>query len=158
LGGQLAGLQVAHKLGLLAQEQRDLQARPARNARDRHLAIRPFLDSWYRVGEDRLLPPDETLACRCEEVPVAELRALARQGCSGPNQAKAFTRCGMGPCQGRFCGATMEQIFTREAAPGREDVGHFTVRPPLKPVTLGQLAASLDEAEQSQDIETGLGE
>jgi len=158
LGGQLAGLQVAHKLGLLAQEQRDLQARPVRNARDRHLAIRPFLDSWYRVGEDRLLPPDETLACRCEEVPVAELRALARQGCSGPNQAKAFTRCGMGPCQGRFCGATMEQIFMRETTLGRQDVGHFTVRPPLKPVTLGQLAASLEEADQQQDIESGRGE
>jgi len=141
LSGQLAGLQVTHKLGMLAQQQRNLQARAVRNARDRHLAIRPFLDSWYRVGEDRLLPPDETLACRCEEVTVAELRALARQGCAGPNQAKAFSRCGMGPCQGRFCGATMEQIFAREAAPGRQDIGHFSVRPPVKPVTLGQLAA-----------------
>jgi thioredoxin reductase len=141
LSGQLAGLQVAHKLGMLAQQQRDLEARPVRNARDRHLAIRPFLDSWYRVGEDRLLPPDDTLACRCEAVTVAELRALARQGCAGPNQAKAFTRCGMGPCQGRFCGATIEQIFAREAALGTQHVGHFRVRPPLKPVTLGQLAA-----------------
>jgi hypothetical protein len=47
----------------------------------------------------------------------------------------------MGPCQGRFCGATIEQIFAREAALGTQHVGHFRVRPPLKPVTLGQLAA-----------------
>jgi NADPH-dependent 2,4-dienoyl-CoA reductase/sulfur reductase-like enzyme len=154
LGGQLAGLQVAHKLGLLAQGQRDLEARPVRNARDRHLAIRPFLDSWYRVGEDRLLPPDETLACRCEEVPVAELHALALQGCAGPNQAKAFTRCGMGPCQGRFCGATMEQIFARDAALGRQDIGHFTVRPPVKPVTLGQLACGEQQTDEHQNIES----
>jgi len=148
LGGQLAGLQVAHKLGMLAQEQRDVQAQSVRSACDRHLAIRPFLDSWYRIGEDRLLPPDETLACRCEEVTVAELRALSRQGCSGPNQAKAFTRCGMGPCQGRFCGATMEQIFARQAAPDRPAAGHFTVRPPLKPVTLGQLAGGADQTHE----------
>jgi NADPH-dependent 2,4-dienoyl-CoA reductase/sulfur reductase-like enzyme len=148
LSGQLAGLQVAHKLGLLARQQRDLQARPVRNARERHLAIRPFLDSWYRVGAGSLLPADETIACRCEEVTVAELRALARQGCVGPNQAKAFTRCGMGPCQGRFCGATSEQIFAHEAALGAQDIGHFNVRPPLKPVTLGQLAAGEDQTDE----------
>lgn len=148
LGGQLAGLQVAHRLGLLAQKQRDQQARPVRNARDRHLAIRPFLDSWYRVGEDTQLLPGETLACRCEEVTVAEIRALALQGCAGPNQAKAFTRCGMGACQGRFCGATMEQVFTLPAAASPQEVGHFNMRPPVKPVTLGQLAGNKDEVDE----------
>ena len=105
-------------------------------------AIRPFLDSWYRVADSCLVPQDETLACRCEEVSVGEIRALAAMGCSGPNQAKAFTRCGMGPCQGRFCGATMEQIFARETALHPQQIGRFNSRPPLKPVTLGQLASS----------------
>ena len=47
-------------------------------------------------------------------------KALAGMGCSGPNQAKAFTRCGMGPCQGRFCAATMEGLFAREQGQDRE--------------------------------------
>lgn len=142
--GQLAALQVAHRLACVDEEMRDQRARSIRVARDRHLAIRPFLDTRYRVIENLLLPVDETLACRCEEVTVAEIRALTAQGCSGPNQAKAFTRCGMGPCQGRFCGATMEQIFAAHHKIDRQQVGHFTARPPVKPVTLGQLAESLE--------------
>ena len=73
---------------------------------------------------------------------MGEIRALAAMGCAGPNQAKAFTRCGMGPCQGRFCGATMEQIFARETALHPQQIGRFNSRPPLNPVTLGQLACT----------------
>jgi len=142
LSGQLAGLQIAHQLGRLDQDARDRSARSIRNARERHLAIRPFIDAYYRVDEASLAPLDETLACRCEEVTVAEIRALAAMGCSGPNQAKAFTRCGMGPCQGRFCASTMERVFAREQAAEPNQVGRFNARPPLKPVTLGQLADS----------------
>jgi len=78
---------------------------------------------------------------------VAEIRALAAAGCSGPNQAKAFTRCGMGPCQERFCGSTVEQIFARETATSPQQVGCYNVRPPLKPVTLRQVASSEGEPE-----------
>jgi NADPH-dependent 2,4-dienoyl-CoA reductase/sulfur reductase-like enzyme len=146
LGGQLAGLQLAHQLGLIDAARRDKLAQPIRRACARHLAIRPFLDTWYRVAESSLVPRDETLACRCEEVSVAEIRALAAMGCTGPNQAKAFTRCGMGPCQGRFCGSTVEQIFASETAASPQQIGRFNSRPPLNPVTLGQLACSEGES------------
>ena len=73
---------------------------------------------------------------------MGEIRALAAMGCTGPNQAKAFTRCGMGPCQGRFCGSTVEQIFASESAVSPQQVDRFNSRPPLKPVTLGQLACT----------------
>ncbi len=142
LSGQLAGLQIAHQLGRLELEARDGEARAIRNARERHLAIRPFIDAYYRIDDALLAPPDETLACRCEEVTVAQLQALVTMGSSGPNQSKAFSRCGMGPCQGRFCGATMERVFARERAITPAEVGHFNARPPLKPITLGQLANS----------------
>jgi NADPH-dependent 2,4-dienoyl-CoA reductase/sulfur reductase-like enzyme len=140
LSGQLAGLQVAHRLGRVEQSQRDRLARAHFNARQRQLAIRPFLDAFYRVGMSGLVPVDETLVCRCEEVTAAEIRALVAMGCSGPNQAKAFVRCGMGPCQGRFCASTVENIFAGQRAVSVGDIGRFSARPPLKPVTLGQLA------------------
>lgn len=145
-GGQLAGLQVAAQLERIDNGQRDRLARPIRQAQARHLAIRPFLDSYYRVAAERLLPPDETLACRCEEVTVGEVRALVAMGCAGPNQAKAFSRCGMGPCQGRFCGSTVEHIFASETGLDRQRVGRYNLRPPLKPVTLGELANSEEKA------------
>jgi hypothetical protein len=65
-------------------------------------------------------------------------------GCLGPNQVKSFTRCGMGPCQGRMCGLTVTETIAaaRNVAPG--EVGALRVRPPLKPLRLGELAALAD--------------
>lgn len=140
LSGQLAGLQCAYRLGQIEQSQRDRLARSVFNARRRHLAIRPFLDSFYRLGENMLVPTDDTMVCRCEEISAAEIRELIAFGCSGPNQAKAFIRCGMGPCQGRFCASTVESIFAARRAVSVGTIGRFTARPPIKPVTLGQLA------------------
>jgi NAD(P)H-nitrite reductase large subunit len=113
-------------------------------ARRRHLLVRPFLDTLYRVPDNALQPPDETLVCRCEEIDAATLRAAATIA-TGPNQVKAFTRCGMGPCQGRSCGPALEQICarTRGLEPGR--VERLRVRPPLKPITLGMLADAVEE-------------
>jgi NADPH-dependent 2,4-dienoyl-CoA reductase/sulfur reductase-like enzyme len=142
LSGQLAGLQSAFRLGLVEQAQRDRLARPVFNASQRHLAIRPFLDASYRVAASALIPTDETLVCRCEEITAAEIRKVVALGCPGPNQAKAFVRCGMGPCQGRFCASTVENIFAAERAVSVGCIGRFNARPPLKPVTLGQLATS----------------
>jgi hypothetical protein len=145
LSGQLAGLQSAFRLGLVEQTQRDRLARPIFNARQRHLAIRPFLDTSYRVAASALIPADETLVCRCEEITAADIRKVVALGCPGPNQAKAFVRCGMGPCQGRFCASTVENIFAAERAVSVGCIGRFSARPPLKPVTLGQLATSVGE-------------
>ena len=143
LSGQITGLQVAHQLGFLDATRRDHLARPMIKARRRQLAIRPFLDALYRVADAGLIPPDDTVVCRCEEVIAREIRDVIALGCMGPNQAKAFTRCGMGLCQGRFCAGTVEQIFAQQRGERVADVGHASARPPLKPITLGQLAETI---------------
>lgn len=144
--GRLAALRVAAKLGLLDDGTAETAAAPERAALASALALRPFLDALYAPRAQLYSPPDETLVCRCEEVTAGELRARAVEGRPGPNQLKAFTRAGMGPCQGRQCGYSMAHIVA--AAQGRpvEEVGFYRIRPPLKPVTLGELA-SLDEQE-----------
>lgn len=76
---------------------------------------------------------------------MAEIRALAARGCPGPNQARAFTRCGIGLCQGRLCGFTVEQIFARERGVSVAETGRYPARPPLQPLTPGQLAAGVGE-------------
>lgn len=144
--GRLAALRVAARLGRLDGATAEAAAAPERRALANVLALRPFLDALYAPRPQLYSPPDETLVCRCEEVTAGELRARAIEGRPGLNQLKAFTRAGMGPCQGRQCGYAMAHIVA--AAQGRpvEEVGFFRIRPPLKPVTLGELA-SLDEQE-----------
>jgi len=139
--GRLAALQVAMCQGRIDRRQRDRLARPLFNARRRHLAIRPLLDSYYRIDSEAQLLDGDTLVCRCEEITVSEIESAAQSGCVGPNQLKAFIRCGMGPCQGRLCGGSVETLLARWRGCGVDEIGRFKARPPLTPVTLGQLAA-----------------
>lgn len=87
------------------------------------------------------IPRDETIACRCEELRVAAIRERVHAGRPGPKQVKAFTRAGMGPCQGRRCGYTVAHILAAPAGRNVPDVELYQVHPPLKPVTLVELAA-----------------
>jgi D-hydroxyproline dehydrogenase subunit alpha len=61
----------------------------------------------------------ETVVCRCEDVRFDKLKSFA-----GWRDAKLQTRCGMGACQGRVCGAAARVIF---------GWGMESVRPPILP-------------------------
>ncbi|MEJ2176459.1 MAG: (2Fe-2S)-binding protein, partial [Gammaproteobacteria bacterium] len=95
----------------------------------------------FRPADSHLIPRDQTIVCRCVEVSAGVIRRIARQTRQGPNQMKAFTRCGMGPCQGRQCGITVAAIIADEQGRSIEQVGYYRVRPPLKPVSLGQVGS-----------------
>ena len=110
---------------------------------------RAFLDWLYRPADALRQPVGETLACRCEEVTAQQVRDMARIGCEGPNQMKAFLRCGMGPCQGRLCGLTVTELIAAERDTTPADVGYYRLRPPVKPITLAELASlPIAEAER----------
>lgn len=108
-------------------------------------AVRPFLDSLYAPAPEFLAPADDTIVCRCEEVTAGQIREFVGLGCLGPNQAKSYGRCGMGPCQGRYCGLTVSHVIAAARGVPVADVGYFRLRPPLKPVTLGELASMHEE-------------
>jgi hypothetical protein len=61
-------------------------------------------------------------------------------GAPGPNQMKAFLRCGMGPCQGRLCGLTVTELMAEARGVTPEEIGYYRLRPPVKPITLAELA------------------
>jgi thioredoxin reductase/bacterioferritin-associated ferredoxin len=147
-GGGIGGAEAAAEEGRLAAVAAIRALKPAAELGETEAAARRglahwrrgrrFLDALYRPA---FAPPaGETIVCRCEEVTAREVAAAVAQGCIGPNQLKAFTRCGMGPCQGRMCGLTVTQLIAaaRGVSPG--EVGHYRLRPPVKPVTLGELA------------------
>ena len=93
--------------------------------------------------------PAETIVCRCEDVTRAEIDAGYDAGAREINQLKHFTRCGMGPCQGRSCAEAAAELLALRlvgdgAAPdidaGRRRAGQWTGRTPLRPVPLSALA------------------
>jgi len=111
-------------------------------------ALRPELARWdafaarlhrcFALDEAlRALPAPDTLVCRCEDVPHG---ALADR--RGWVDAKLHTRCGMGACQGRVCGAATRFMFGwTPPAP----------RPPLFPVRVSTLAIPVPPAAPTAD-------
>lgn len=141
LAGEIAALEIAHDLEKLSEPARDDAARNLRKHLAAERAARPFIDAAYPPYAGAIAPLDDTIICRCEEVTAGDIRRFAGLGCLGPNQAKAFGRSGMGPCQGRYCGLSVSQILAASNKISLDDTGYFRIRPPLKPVTLGELAA-----------------
>lgn len=140
--GRIAALEAVYRLGRIRARHRDVLAKLHRTSLARHRRFREFLDFAFEPDAASLRPSDPTVTlCRCEEVTVAEIERVVAHGCPGPNQAKAFTRCGMGPCQGRMCGTAVSEIFAERRHAGVESVGHYRIRPPIKPLTVGELAA-----------------
>lgn len=83
----------------------------------------------------RQLATPDTLVCRCEDVPLRDLQARTSW-----IDAKLHTRCGMGACQGRVCGAATQALFGWTPAPPR----HL-----LAPVRIGTLAQPCEKAPAS---------
>ncbi|MEQ9177018.1 MAG: NAD(P)/FAD-dependent oxidoreductase [Alphaproteobacteria bacterium] len=140
IAGRLSALEIARQLAALTLAERDAAAKPLRRRLRRDLAARPFLDRAYPPYAPALSPADDTIVCRCEEVTAGDIRGMARLGCRGPSQAKAFGRQGMGPCQGRYCGLTVTALLAAETGQSPDQTGYYRIRPPFKPVTLQELA------------------
>lgn len=79
----------------------------------------------------RELPDASTIVCRCEDVTLEQLQPM-----TSFREAKLQTRCGMGPCQGRICGAATEFLFGWSAG---------SVRPPILPARVGTMCKETPE-------------
>jgi bacterioferritin-associated ferredoxin len=110
-----------------------------RAERARCLAVRPLLDTLFAPRPMRL--DDTTLVCRCEEVTAGAVRLAARVGCQGMNQLKAYTRCGMGPCQGRMCGPVAIEVLAEARRVPVSAIEPLRSRFPTKPVSVGALTS-----------------
>jgi NADPH-dependent 2,4-dienoyl-CoA reductase/sulfur reductase-like enzyme len=143
LSGRIAALGAAQALGRIDTAARDAAAAPLRARYRRYVAMRPLLDALYAPLVPKL--DDATLVCRCEEVPAGEIRQAVRFGCLGLNQLKAYTRCGMGPCQGRMCAPVAAGVIAEARGVPVSEVEPLRPRFPTKPLRLGELVG-LDDA------------
>ncbi|SAL54907.1 BFD/(2Fe-2S)-binding domain-containing protein [Caballeronia turbans] len=81
--------------------------------------------------------PDETIVCRCEAVTAGELRRVVNDmGAKEANRAKAFSRVGMGRCQGRFCAHAGAEVIAAQARVPLEAVGRLRGQAPVKPLPM----------------------
>lgn len=140
--GMLAALQAATILGRLSESARDDLAKRPRKRLQRLARLRAFLDRLYRPLEHYRIPAAATIVCRCEDITAGEACTAIDEGCRRPDELKFFTRCGMGPCQGRYCGLTVTELIAKHTQRSPADVGYYRIRQPLKPVKLGVLATA----------------
>ncbi|MBP2200414.1 NAD(P)/FAD-dependent oxidoreductase [Pantoea cypripedii] len=91
--------------------------------------------------------PQDTVVCRCEDVTRAEIEQACEAGARDVNQLKAWTRCGMGPCQGRTCGDIAAELLANKQGVSRESVGIFSPRTPLRPLTISDMTGDYDYAD-----------
>jgi NADPH-dependent 2,4-dienoyl-CoA reductase/sulfur reductase-like enzyme len=130
--GQLAGLCAAGRAG----SSEDFTALQAGRARLNALAT-AMERAFAPRAELRSLARPDTIVCRCEDVTIGAIdsRWSARQ-------AKLYTRAGMGPCQGRVCGAALQFMYGWEADSVRLPVGSA----PLDIVTVAGRSTRSDRA------------
>jgi D-hydroxyproline dehydrogenase subunit alpha len=131
--GEIAGLAAAR------QKEAAIKLQPRRNK------LRRFAHALERTfalrKELAALPVAETIVCRCEDVTFARLKE-----CASWRAAKLYTRCGMGPCQGRVCGPATHFLF------------HWTpdsVRPPVFPTSMQNLEMDLAVRSEPQPMGRG---
>jgi len=126
LQGEIAGAAAAADLGAAPVDTRALVARLAREHAFAAAVAATFPMPRDWAGRLR----DDTLVCRCEDVPWSALREQPDL-----RAAKLATRCGMGHCQGRLCHDTLASVMHWP---------RLAQRAPLAPAPLATLLAALE--------------
>ncbi|MFG1710200.1 FAD-dependent oxidoreductase [Nonomuraea sp. M3C6] len=124
LEGRIAGRAIAEAgevPGVLVRRRERWRAFGA--ALQRAYPVQPGWQTWLR---------DDTLVCRCEEVPLARVREAQDLGATDARAIKLLARPGMGWCQGRICGYAVSCLAGERQQPPR--------RPIAQPIALGALA------------------
>lgn len=121
----------------------DPALRRARRARDIHRDLASRIDAAHGIqpGWTGWLD-DDTLVCRCEEVGYGQFRQVAAATqARGLRSVKMTTRAGLGICQGRICGRTVETLLRHHAPDSLPGDGASTDHRPIAvPIRLRELA------------------
>jgi NAD(P)H-nitrite reductase large subunit len=89
----------------------------------------------------------KTIVCRCEDVTLHDLDDAITRGYDDIESLKRYTGFGTGWCQGRWCIALCARRLVER---GGSAALPITARPPVQPVSLGDLAALAPLAEDDE--------
>jgi len=142
--GRIAGLAAARALG---KSETGASQKQQVEVRKRLTRAREFAE--LASGMMQLKPAlldlitDDTILCRCESVPAAQIMQAIGEGDCTLRGIKVQTRAGMGSCQGRMCGHLISRLIAKKTGMPLESIPPDTARPPVKPVPLRVLVDHL---------------
>jgi NADPH-dependent 2,4-dienoyl-CoA reductase/sulfur reductase-like enzyme len=135
LAGRLAALAALADLGHSVPE--GMMARLRRSLRAMERFRRGLAVAFPWPAHFAAALGDETVVCRCESITAGELRAaVTEKGGVELNRVKAFSRVGMGRCQGRYCGHAAAEVIADAANISIEEVGRLRAQAPVKPLPI----------------------
>ncbi|MCY3580499.1 MAG: NAD(P)-binding protein [Acidimicrobiia bacterium] len=138
--GILAGAEVVDDLGLGSSESLAEQVSRSRRSLRRHRRFQDHLRSLYQTKPlTTQLARDSTLVCRCESVPLGELRQAFGGGAATAGAVKRLTRAGMGMCQGRYCSPSVLALAAESAETPLGEYSGFAPQTPLRPMAIADL-------------------
>ncbi|MFN3307662.1 MAG: (2Fe-2S)-binding protein [Anaerolineales bacterium] len=92
------------------------------------------------------------MICRCEGVRKKEIRDSIDDFAKDLFGIKLRTRLGMGQCQGRYCFSNAAMLIQLCTGRNVSDLELPTVRPPITPVRLRQLAAYRQSQIENEEV------
>jgi NADPH-dependent 2,4-dienoyl-CoA reductase/sulfur reductase-like enzyme len=143
--GRIAGLAAARALG---KSETGASQKQEAEIRKRLTRAREFAE--LASGMMQLKPAlldlitDDTILCRCESVPAAQIMQAIDEGDLTLRGIKVQTRAGMGSCQGRMCGHLISRLIAKKTGVALESIEPDTARSPVKPVPLRVLVDHLE--------------
>ena len=140
LSGEIAGLRAAFDIGMISENLFTALYKSVQKKRQKTESFGKKMAKLMSMRSELLegLSP-ETIVCRCEDITFGQIMEALKGGATDCNEVKAWTRSGMGPCQGRTCGETISEIVSGHIG-NREKAGFWTARVPLRPCSIDALA------------------
>jgi NADPH-dependent 2,4-dienoyl-CoA reductase/sulfur reductase-like enzyme len=139
--GQLAALSILKQFGKLSAKKYRVRQTALLAKRKRCERFGAFLNRQWAIHPREWAEIDDTtIICRCEDITMGAIRSWIQEGFTSAPDLKKATRCGMGNCQGRTCAPLIYDILAAYDAAGKQGPHPLSVRTPVKPIPLGDLA------------------
>ena len=140
--GRLAALKIAAELGRIPEGSLSKLAAGFRKTLNRRVKFQGAINHAYEIKSGIYeLADKKTVICRCESVTLESILPVL-ESTIDPSVVKAYTRCGMGMCQGRNCQRQISALIAEKAKMPISQITQATPRFPTKPISLGQIADS----------------
>lgn len=144
LQGELAALSLLSDLNIAVPPERSrvLTTKLRRLSRFRRALERAFPFPQHVIRDI----PKQTILCRCETITAKEVDEAAEQLHPDEiNRLKAFSRTGMGRCQGRVCGPVIAEYVAARDGIAVSAVGRLRSQAPVKPLAYAKAALCAEE-------------
>ncbi len=110
----------------------------------KRLGAKEVITPEEAVAKDETLA-DDVIVCRCEEITAGEIRKVINEGADSVTAVKRRVRAGMGLCQGKSCGRLITRMITEVHGKPAPQIAPAADRPPVRPITFGELGGEDNE-------------